>query len=110
MSRMPPVGAAVPGPETLWPLRAGREVVPAHEPAVVGDRRVVQQVVADDPVELLVQVLRGDPLKEPVAVIVGILRRVGLRIVRHGAASDLAAVADRWTVVPVEARAALKPG
>ena len=50
--------ALVGAPQQLRPADTGRKGIPAHEPAVPGNRRVVQQVVPNDPVELLVGVMR----------------------------------------------------
>src|SRR5687767_2590260 len=47
------------GPQPLRPLGAGCEMTASHEPAVVRHSGVVQQVIADDPVELLVCVMGG---------------------------------------------------
>ena len=56
--------ALIGAPQQLRPAGAGRKGVAAHEPAVAGDGRVVQQVGLDDPVELLVRMMRGDALVE----------------------------------------------
>src|SRR5215213_3956604 len=90
-------------PQPLRPLRSGRQMAPAHEPAIVGDRGMVHQVVVDDPVELLVGVVGRDTLGEPVPVVVGVLRRLRFRIELDGAAGHLTAVAERGPTVPVEA-------
>src|SRR6476619_935011 len=67
--------ALVGAPQQLRPADTGRKGVSAHEPAVPGNRGVVQQVVANDPVELLVGVMRGDALVEPLSVVSVVLLR-----------------------------------
>ena len=89
--------------QALRPADARRERVAAHEPAVVGDGRVIQQVRLDHPVELLMRVMRRDALIEPRAVVRVVLLRLRFAVELRGAAADLAAVADRGTPVPVEA-------
>ena len=81
-------------PQELRPAHAGRQRIAAHVPAVVRDRAVVQQIVANDPVELLVGVVRGNPLVEAVAIIGRVLLRLRFAIEFRRAPCHLAAVAD----------------
>ena len=97
-----------PLPETLRPVRTRRQVIAPHEPAIPRDRGVDQQVVVDDPVELLVRVVRGDALEEPATVVIGVLGRLLLGIELVVAPIHALAVAYRGTAVPVEAGARLE--
>ena len=72
-SRSPPPAsdccARGPVPKYLRPARAGRQRISAHEPAVPRNGGVVQQVGADDPVELGVGVVRRDALVKTISVV-----------------------------------------
>ena len=70
--------------------------------------RVIQQVVADDPVELLVGMQGGDALVEALSVVGVVLLRLGFPVELGRAPAGFAAVADRGPAVPVEARAHLE--
>ena len=100
------IGGSLPQP--LGPVRTCRQVIAPHEPAVPRDRGVDQQVVVDDPVELLVRMVRGNALEEPATVVVGVLGRLLLGIELVVAPVHALAVAHRGTAVPVEAGARLE--
>src|SRR5439155_13135988 len=85
-----------------------RDRRPAHEPAIPGYGRMVEQVVLDDVIELLIGVVRGDTLIKAVADVVGILFRRHPRIVLEAAALHLAAIADGGPFRPEEAGGGLE--
>src|SRR6185369_1000444 len=85
------------------PAHTRRQRIATHEPPVPRNRGVIDQIVANDPVELSVRVLRGDTLVEAVSVVRVVLLRFGLPIELRSAARYFATIADRWPVAPVEA-------
>ena len=107
LSRSPPraTDARRSGPKYLRPAGARRQRVPAHEPAVPGNRGVVQKVGADNPVELSVGMMGGDALVKAVTVIVSVLLRFGFAVELGGAARHFAAVSNGGPVAPVKALA-----
>ncbi len=87
-------------PQSILPVLVGGQRTSAHKPAVPGNGRVVEQIVANDVVELLIGVLRRDALEEAVSKVILVCRRV----CRRRAAQHFAAVADRRTRRPIETR------
>ena len=89
------------------PTPAEREFPPMNQRSQA-TVRVVQQVVANDPVELLVGMMCRDALVESLSVVGVVLLRLGFPVELRRAPAGFAAVANRGPAVPVEARAHLE--
>ena len=102
--------AALPrSPQLVAPTDTGVNRRTAHEPAIPGHGRVIQQIVLDDVVELLRGVLGRDALHEPdpqiFIVLFWRLPGIGLKV----AAAHFAAIPDRGPLGREKARAGLEP-